>query len=70
MGRGARDVQAASDAKRNGVPPAWSLGFNMKGWHRRERILRRAQDDYHALVPTAMQQGIALFKLAKGMLHD
>jgi hypothetical protein len=69
-GRGAKDVKAASDAKRNGVPPAWSLGFNMKGWHRRGRILRHAQDDYHALVPAAIQQGIALFRLASEILRD
>lgn len=68
--RGAKDERAAGDARRNGVPPAWSLGFNMKGWHRRGRILRHPQDDYHALVPVAIQQGVALFNLASHALRD
>lgn len=69
-GRGAKDEQAAIDARRHGVPPTWSLGFNMKGWHRRGRILRHPQDDYHALVPVAIQQGLALFSVASQALHS
>jgi hypothetical protein len=68
-GRGAKDEQAAIDAGRNGVPPAWSLGFNMKGWHRRGRILRHPHDDYHALVPVAIHQGLALFNVASQALQ-
>jgi hypothetical protein len=69
-GRGAKDNQAASDARRSGVPPSWSLGFNMKGWHGRGRILRHPQDDYHALIAAAAQQGIALFNVASQALQD
>lgn len=67
-GRGAKDGQAARDARRIGVPAAWSLGFNMKGWHGRGRVLRHPQDDYRALITASAQQGIALFNLASQAL--
>jgi hypothetical protein len=64
-GQGAKDLRAASDARRIGVPAVWSLGFNMKGWHGRGRVLRHPQGDYRALITVAAQQGVALFNLAR-----
>ena len=59
QGRGAKDKRAASDARRHGVPASWSLGFNMKdGGHRRGRVLRHVNDDFGALLPAAIQQGV------------
>jgi hypothetical protein len=69
-GRGAKDPQASGDARRIGVPPEWSLGFNMKGWHGRGRVLRHPHDDYPALVTAATQQGVALFNLASQALQN
>lgn len=64
-GRGAAG-QAGLDATRNGVPPAWSRGFSLPGWHGRGRALRHVDDDYGALLPAAVGQGVALFKAAQG----
>lgn len=68
--RGAKDGQTASNARRNGVPRTWSLGFNMKGWHGRGRVLRHLHDDYGALLPVAIHQGVALYEVAKEGLQD
>jgi hypothetical protein len=68
-GRGARDPQVADGARRNGVPPAWSLGYDMKGWHGRGRVLRHAHDDYDMLLPAAIEQGMALYDIARQALQ-
>jgi hypothetical protein len=59
-GRGARG-QVGADARRIGVPTAWSRGFSMQGWHGRGRTLRHSDGDYAALLPAAVEQGVALF---------
>jgi hypothetical protein len=70
-GRGAKDKRAAADARRCGVPATWSLGFNLKeGGHRRGRVLRHVDDDFNALLPAAVQQGVALHDIAKKMMRD
>lgn len=66
--RGARG-QAGVDALRNDVPPAWSRGFDMRGWHGRGRTLRHAKGDYRALLPAAIDQGTALFQTATKALR-
>ena len=63
-GRGARG-QAGVDARRNGVPAAWSRGFDRSGWHGRGRTLRHVNGDYAALLPAALEQGVALFEAAR-----
>lgn len=63
--RGARDRRVAGDARRNAVPPTWSLGYDMKGWHGRGRVIRHSGDDYGALLPAAIGQGIALYEVAR-----
>ena len=67
-GRGAKG-QAGLDARRNGVPAAWSRGFSMPGWHGRGRTLRHIDGDYAALLPAALEQGTALFEAAKRALQ-
>jgi hypothetical protein len=67
-GRGAKG-QAGVDAQRNGVPAAWSRGFNQPGWHGRGRTLRHINDDYSALLPAAIEQGVALFDAARRALR-
>jgi len=67
-GRGARDRIVADDARRNGVPPTWSLGYNMKGWHGRGRVLQHASGDYGVLLPAAIEQGAALYEVANQAL--
>lgn len=62
-GRGAAG-DAGSDAKRNSVPPNWSVGFSQPGWHARGRALRHMADDCSALLPAALDQGLALFEVA------
>lgn len=66
--RGARDRQVADDARRNGVPPTWSLGYNMKGWHGRGRVLQHVNGDYGVLLPVAINQGVALYDAAEQAL--
>jgi hypothetical protein len=68
-GRGAKG-KAGFDARRNAVPTAWSRGFSMKGWHGRGRTLRHIQGDYGALLPAAVEQGVALFHAAARALQD
>jgi hypothetical protein len=68
-GRGAKDRQVADGARRNGVPPTWSLGYNMKGWHGRGRVLHHANGDYKVLLPAAIEQGAALYETAKRALQ-
>jgi hypothetical protein len=63
-GRGARG-RAGVDARRNGVPAAWSRGFDQSGWHGRGRTLRHVNGDYGALLPGALEQGLALFETAR-----
>ncbi len=63
-GRGARG-QAEVDAQRNGVQAAWSRGFSQPGWHGRGRTLRHVNGDYAALLPAAIEQGVALFGAAR-----
>jgi hypothetical protein len=63
-GRGARG-QAGVDAQRNSVPAAWSRGFNLPGWHSRGRTIRHVNGDYAALLPAALEQGLALFEAAR-----
>jgi hypothetical protein len=67
-GRGARG-QVGADAQRIGVPTAWSRGFSMHGWHGRGRTLRHTDGDYAALLPSAVEQGVALFRVAKHALQ-
>ena len=67
--RGARDRLIADDARRNGVPPTWSLGYNMKGWHGRGRVLQHDNGDYGVLLPAAIDQGIALYEVAMQALR-
>jgi hypothetical protein len=67
-GRGARG-QAGVDAQRNGVPAAWSRGFDQSGWHARGRTLRHVNGDYAALLPAALEQGVALFEAASVVLQ-
>lgn len=67
-GRGARG-QVGADARRIGVPTAWSRGFSMQGWHGRGRALRHRDGDYAALLPAAVEQGLALFGVAKRALE-
>lgn len=67
-GHGAKG-QAGADARRVGVPAAWSCGFSMQGWHSRGRTLRHGDGDYAALLPAAMEQGVALFETAKRTLQ-
>lgn len=66
--RGAQG-QAGVDAQRNGVPAAWSRGFSQPGWHGRGRTLRHVNGDYAALLPAAIEQGVALFEAAKRALQ-
>jgi hypothetical protein len=63
-GRGAQG-QAGVDAQRNSVPAAWSRGFSQPGWHGRGRTLRHVHGDYVALLPAALEQGVALFEAAR-----
>jgi hypothetical protein len=37
----------------------------MKGWHGRGRVIRHSGDDYAALLPAAIGQGISLYEVAR-----